>query len=201
MQVVALIHETDGAYSASFPDFPGCTARAMDIDELLVGAAAALVKHVDILVENDREWPQVRSLSRLANDPTFLASSTGAMIALVPLTPGTRAVRLAITFDQSLLAEIDRAAQAAEQSRSDYLAEAARRRLAHDGEEAPRGARWPAARSNESSHNELSTPETGTPVDAQASLKRIREILERLDRPSAATEHIAPLRPAKRTQL
>src|SRR6202022_3232516 len=121
-------------------------------------------KHVHILGENDREWPQVRSLSRLANDPTFLASSTGAMIALVPLTPGTRAVRLAITFDQSLLAEIDRAAQAAEQSRSDYLGEAAQRRLAQDGEEAPRGARWPAARSNESSHNELSTPETGTPV-------------------------------------
>jgi predicted RNase H-like HicB family nuclease len=190
MQVVAVIHERDGAYTAAFPDFPGCTATATDADELMVEAAAALARHVNILIENDQEWPQLRSLSRLANDPAFLASSTGALIALIPYTPGIRAVRLAITFDQTLLAEIDRAAEAAGQSRSDYLAESARQRLARDASDPDEPNFAPRVTTSQPSR-------TKPPADAEASLERIRETLERLDRAPPAPEPIPQLRPAK----
>jgi len=42
MQVVALIQEQNGIYSASFPDFPGCTATANDPDAVIAQAAEAL---------------------------------------------------------------------------------------------------------------------------------------------------------------
>src|ERR1700730_5993805 len=130
MQVVALIHQTNEAYSASFPDFPGCTATAIDPDDIMAKATDVLAQHIRFMIDNGCEWPQPRSLSRLADDPVFLTASAGAMIALIPYTPGTRGVRLTITIDEALLASIDRAAEAVRETRSDYLGEAVRRRLA-----------------------------------------------------------------------
>jgi predicted RNase H-like HicB family nuclease len=130
MQVVTLIHEEDGVFGASFPDFLGCTTVAHDLDAVIAKAAEALAFHVEAMAEDGLALPQVRTLAQLRRDPTFRADSTGAMIALVPYAPPARAVRLNITLDESLLARIDRAAEAGGETRSGYLAGAARRRLA-----------------------------------------------------------------------
>jgi len=129
MQVVALIHEENGVFGASFPDFLGCTTVADSLDAIIPKAAEALAFHVEGLME-DRPLPPVRTLAQLRKDPIFREDSAGAMIALVPYAPPARAARINITLDESLLERVDRAAEAAGETRSGYLAAAARQRLA-----------------------------------------------------------------------
>ncbi|MGH6725503.1 MAG: type II toxin-antitoxin system HicB family antitoxin [Pseudolabrys sp.] len=128
MQAVALIHEEDGAFGVSFPDFPGATTVGRSIEEAIAKAAEALAFHVEGLAE-DGEVPAVRTLSQLRSDPTFNEDAKGAAIAYVPYSPPTKAVRVNMTFDEGLLSRIDTAAQALGETRSGFLAEAARSRM------------------------------------------------------------------------
>ncbi|HML13344.1 MAG TPA: type II toxin-antitoxin system HicB family antitoxin [Xanthobacteraceae bacterium] len=131
MQVVALIHEENGVFGASFPDFLGCTTVADSLDAIIPKAAEALAFHVEGLIE-DGPLPPVRTLAQLRKDPVFREDSAGAMIALVPYAPPARAARINITLDESLLERVDRAAEAAGETRSGFLAAAARQRLASE---------------------------------------------------------------------
>jgi predicted RNase H-like HicB family nuclease len=130
MQVVALIHEENGVFGASFPDFLGCTTVANSLDAIIPKAAEALAFHVEGMVDDGLSLPPVRTLAQLRKDPVFREDSADAMIALVPYTPPARAARINITLDESLLDRVDRAAEAAGETRSGYLAAAARQRLA-----------------------------------------------------------------------
>jgi predicted RNase H-like HicB family nuclease len=184
MHIVALIQEQEGAYRASFPDFPDCTATANDPDAVIAKAGEVLSHQIARIIAEDRELPQVRSLSRLAKDPAFLADSTGLMVALVPYTPGTREVRLEITLDESLIARIDRAADTVGETRSGYLANAARHRLVGDAN-ADSAVAIPLLHSTTHSIEALETERTVSEhdsfADTTASLVCIKEILERLD--------------------
>jgi predicted RNase H-like HicB family nuclease len=137
MQVVALIHEQNGMFGASFPDFLGCTTVADSLDAIMPKAAEALAFHVEGMIEDGLSLPPVRSLTQLRKDPIFREDSADAMIALVPYAPPARAARINITLDESLLERVDRAAEAVGETRSGYLAAAARQRLALEA--APRG--------------------------------------------------------------
>ena len=130
MQVVTLIHEENGVFGASFPDFLGCTTVADSLDAIMPKAAEALAFHVEGMVEDGLALPLVRSLTQLRKDPIFREDSAGAIIALVPYAPPARAARINITLDESLLDRVDRAAEASGETRSGYLAAAARQRLA-----------------------------------------------------------------------
>jgi predicted RNase H-like HicB family nuclease len=132
MQVVTLIHEENGVFGASFPDFLGCITVADSLDAIIPKAAEVLAFHIEGMIEDGLELPPVRTLAQLRNDPVFRADSVGAMIALVPYAPPARAARINITLDESLLARVDRAAEAVGETRSGYLADAARRRLAEE---------------------------------------------------------------------
>ena len=128
MQVIAMIHEENGLYGVSFPDFPGATTVADDLETAVAKAAEMLAFHVEGLAE-DGPVPQVRSLAELNRDPEFREDSKGAVLALVPYTPPSRAVRLNITIEESLLERIDRAAESVGETRSGFLAEAAKQRM------------------------------------------------------------------------
>jgi predicted RNase H-like HicB family nuclease len=134
MQVVAVIHEENGVFGASFPDFLGCTTVAGSLDVIIPKAAEVLAFHVEGMAEDGLPLPPVRSLTQLRKDPIFREDSEGAMIALVPYAPPARAARINITLDESLLERVDRAAEAAGETRSGYLAAAARQRLAVEAE-------------------------------------------------------------------
>jgi predicted RNase H-like HicB family nuclease/predicted transcriptional regulator len=134
MQVVALIHEQNGVFGASFPDFLGCTTVANSLDAIIPKAAEALAFHVEGMAEDGLSLPPVRNLTQLRKDPIVREDSAGAIIALVPYAPPTRATRINITFDESLLDRVDRAAEAAGETRSGYLAAAARQRLASEAD-------------------------------------------------------------------
>ena len=108
-----------------FPGFPGCTTTADTLDAAVAKAAEVLAFHVEGLAEGG-PLPVPRTLEELRKDRQFRA----ALVALVPYAPPARAVRLNITLDESLLTRVDRAAASAGETRSGFLVEAARRRLA-----------------------------------------------------------------------
>jgi predicted RNase H-like HicB family nuclease len=129
-RVVMMIHEEDGAYGASFPDFPGATTVAGDLDALYAKAAEMLAFHVAGMVEDGDEIPALRSLEQLRRDPAFLEDSRGAVIGLVEVELPGKAVRVNISIEESILRRIDRAAEAAGETRSGFLVAAAKARLA-----------------------------------------------------------------------
>jgi predicted RNase H-like HicB family nuclease len=128
MQVVAVIHDENGVYGASFPDFPGCTTVADSADRVIVKAAEVLAFHAEGMAQDGLPLPRIRSLDELRRDPTSARTPRG-IIALVPFTPSTGAVRVNITIEESLLARADRAAAAEGETRSGFIATALRERL------------------------------------------------------------------------
>lgn len=125
----ALVHEEDAIFGISFPDFPGCIATGRTEDEVVRRGTEALAFHVAGMVEDGDSLPVIRGLGDLRDDPVFREESVGAVVVLVPVELPGRAVRLNISMDETLVEAIDRAAKAAGQSRSAFLAEAARRRI------------------------------------------------------------------------
>jgi len=125
----ALVHEEDGTYGVSFPDFPGCVSGGRTLDEALARGQEALAFHIAGIIEDGDPLPLLRSLGELKADPVFVEDSEGAAIAAVPVELPGQAVRVNVSIDERLLESIDRAARAAGQSRSAFLAEAARARI------------------------------------------------------------------------
>lgn len=125
----ALIHEEDGAFGISFPDFPGAVSTGASEEEVLRRGAQALAFHIAGMVEDGDPLPVLRTLAELRADPAFREDAEGAVLAMLPFELPGRAVRLNISLEERLLESVDRAAAAAGQSRSAYLAEAARQRL------------------------------------------------------------------------
>ncbi|MDP4024079.1 type II toxin-antitoxin system HicB family antitoxin [Methylobacterium sp. NEAU 140] len=129
VHVVMLIHTEAGAYGASFPDFPGATTVAGDLDTLYRKAADMLAFHVDGLIADGDPVPVPRPLDALKADPDFRADSAGAMVGLVQVELPGRVVRVTISMEEGLLRQVDRAAEAAGESRSGFLARAAKARM------------------------------------------------------------------------
>ena len=128
-RVVMLVHEEGGAYGASFPDFPGATTVAGDLDTLYRKAAEVLAFHVGGMAEDGDDVPAVRTLDELRRDAAFREDSEGAIIGLVEADLPGKAVRVNVSIEESLLRRIDHAAQASGESRSGFLAQAAKARL------------------------------------------------------------------------
>lgn len=127
--VYALIHEESGAFGISFSDFPGVASGGRTLDEALMRGARTLAFHLESMAQDGDALPRIRALEELRKDRRFRADSKGAVIAAVPLDLPGRAVRVNVTIEERLLQAIDRAAEASGQSRSAYIASAARERL------------------------------------------------------------------------
>lgn len=127
--VYALIHQDEGSYGISFPDFPGCVSGGQSLDEAISRGAETLLFHFAGMVEDRDPLPVLRSLEELKSDPDFVEDAEGAVIAVVPVELPGKAVRVNVSIDEHLLDAIDRAARSAGQSRSAFLADAARARI------------------------------------------------------------------------
>jgi predicted RNase H-like HicB family nuclease len=128
MQAIALIHEEDGVYGVSFPDFPGAITTGSNPDEALAKAAEVLAFHVEGLAE-DGDVPAPRTLAQLKTDPAFVRDAKDATVAFVPYSPPTKSVRVNMTFDEGLLDRVDKVATAMGETRSGFFAKAARARM------------------------------------------------------------------------
>lgn len=124
--------DADSAWGMWFPDMPGCFPAADDFNDLPRVAAEVLRQQVEALESNGRTVAEPRPLAEvMGNRDVRRALKTGATTMLVPLLadPG-RTVRVNVTVERGLLEQIDAAAEARGLTRSGFLAQAAREKIA-----------------------------------------------------------------------
>ncbi len=131
MRYIAFIHkDPDSAYGVSFPDVPGCISAGDTIDEAVRNAVEALSGHIRLLEADGDAIPVPRDFDAIMADPELEEDREGAMTTIIPLVRdrGSTA-RINVSFDLGLLEAIDAAARARKQTRSAFLASAARREI------------------------------------------------------------------------
>ena len=131
MRYIAFIHkEEDSVVGVSFPDFPGCISAGDSLDEALINATEALQGHVQMMEADGDNVPAPRSIDDIMKDGSLVDEREGAIISAVPLVRDRGSTtRINVSLDLGLLEAIDDAARARKQTRSAFLASAARREL------------------------------------------------------------------------
>lgn len=133
MNYVAVIEkEPDSAFGVWFPDVEGCFSAGDTLDEAVVNAATALRQHAEAVESSGRRIPAPRSIDEVRLDEDVAASvEGGAVLFAVPLlSDAGRTVRINISLDKALVDQIDTAASARGLTRSAFLAQAAREKIA-----------------------------------------------------------------------
>jgi predicted RNase H-like HicB family nuclease len=113
------------AWGVVVPDMPGCFSAGDSAEDAFANAVEAIEAHCEILAEDDQEIPTPRPLAQWQADPEF----SGWVWALVDVDVSRfegRAEKINITLPRRLLAKIDRYVKAHGETRSGFLAEAAR---------------------------------------------------------------------------
>jgi predicted RNase H-like HicB family nuclease len=130
--VLAIVDKEGDSYGIHFPDYPGCVSGGKTFDEAVSRGGGALAFHLQGMAEDGDEIhppkPVEAALSAARDD-----ISTGSMPALMEIEFPGRAVRVNISIEEGLLSRVDRAATLNGQSRSAFLADAARVRLRDAG--------------------------------------------------------------------
>ena len=119
--------ENDGGFSVTFPEVPAAITQGDDFEAALLNAIDALETVLEEMIENGQTPPR-------QTDHTKLAKSIvkgGAQAVAVPVSVPGHAIRVNVMLDESLLGRIDREAELRGQSRSGFLAFAAKS-LLHD---------------------------------------------------------------------
>ena len=131
MRYIAFIHKEDNSvFGVSFPDFPGCISAGDSLDEALLNASEALQGHVQMMEADGDHVPGPRSADDIMKDTSLIEEREGAIISAVPLVRDRGSTtRINVSLDLGLLEAIDDAARARKQTRSAFLASAARREL------------------------------------------------------------------------
>ncbi len=131
VRYIAFVHkDPDSAYGVSFPDLPGCFSAGKTMDDAVRNAVEALVGHVRMLEQEGDPVPAPRDFDAIMADPSLAEDRAGAMTTIVPLIRDRgSATRVNVSFDLGLLEAIDAAAQERHQTRSAFLASAARREI------------------------------------------------------------------------
>jgi predicted RNase H-like HicB family nuclease len=131
MRYIAFIHkDPDSVYGVSFPDVPGCISAGDTIDEAVRNGVEALSGHVRMLEADGDPVPAPRDFDAIMNDPELAEDRAGAMTTVIPLVRDRGSTtRINVSFDLGLLEAIDAAATERGQTRSAFLASAARREI------------------------------------------------------------------------
>ncbi len=131
MRYIAFIHkDPDSAYGVSFPDVPGCISAGDTIDDAVHNAVEALSGHFRMLEADGGPVPSPRDFDAIMNDPELAEDRQGAMTTIVPLVRDRgSATRINVSLDLGLLEAINAAARDRGQTRSAFLASAARREI------------------------------------------------------------------------
>lgn len=131
MRYIAFIHkDPDSVYGVSFPDVPGCISAGDTLDEAVRNAVEALSGHVRVLEAEGDPVPAPRDFDAIMADSELAEDREGAMMTVVPLLRDRGSTtRINVSIDLGLLEAIDAAAAARGQTRSAFLASAARREI------------------------------------------------------------------------
>jgi predicted RNase H-like HicB family nuclease len=132
MRYIAFIHkEPNSCYGVSFPDMPGCASAGDTLDEAVANAVDALSGHVRMMDMDGDTVPAPRSLEEIVADPELAEDRQGALLSAIALVKDRgSSTRINVSLDLGLLQAIDDEARSRKQTRSAFLASAARRELA-----------------------------------------------------------------------
>ena len=131
MRFIALVHkDPDSCYGVSFPDVPGCTSAGETLDDAITNAVDALSGHIRLMEADGDVVPSPRTLEDINADPDLAEDMKGAIVSAVPLVRDRGSTtRINVSLDLGLLEAIDGLAKQRSQTRSAFLASAARREL------------------------------------------------------------------------
>jgi predicted RNase H-like HicB family nuclease len=131
MRFVSLVHkDPDSCYGVSFPDVHGCASAGDTLDEALTNAVDALSGHIRSMEADGEVVPAPRTLEAINADPDLVEDMKGAIISAVPLVRDRGSTtRINVSLDLGLLEAIDGLVKQRSQTRSAFLASAARREL------------------------------------------------------------------------
>ena len=131
VRYIAFIHkDPDSIYGVSFPDVPGCISAGDTIDDAVRNAVEALSGHIRMLEADGDSVPSPRDFDAIMNDPELAEDREGDMTTVVPLVRDQgSSTRINVSLDLGLLEAIDAAARERGQTRSAFLASAARREI------------------------------------------------------------------------
>ncbi|RAI36104.1 type II toxin-antitoxin system HicB family antitoxin [Rhodoplanes serenus] len=132
-QYVAIVEkDPDSAFGVWFPDIEGCFSAGETLAEAAANAAVALRQHAESLESAGRTVPPARPLDAVRVDTDVREALTaGAVLIAVPLlSDAGRTVRINVSLDKGLVDQIDDAAAARGLTRSAFLAQAAREKIA-----------------------------------------------------------------------
>ena len=131
MRHIAFIHKDPGScYGVSFPDFPGCTSAGDSLDEAVANGVEALSGHVRMMEADGDVVPVPRTLEEIAEDVSLNEDREGALLSAIALVRDRgSSTRINVSLDLGLLEAIDAEARSRKQTRSAFLASAARREL------------------------------------------------------------------------
>lgn len=126
MRFPVVLHTDDGRhYGVTVPDLPGCFSGGDTIDQALDSVREAIDVHLEGLTEDGTEIPAPGPIADHQVNPEF-ATGIWAVVDVDTMKYEGKAEKLNITLPRRLLAQIDEYAQAHGESRSGFLAEAAR---------------------------------------------------------------------------
>ena len=132
-QYVAVIEkEPDSAFGVWFPDVEGCFSAGDTLEEAVANAAAALRQHTEALESAGRYLAAARDVDGVLRDKDVKAAvKKGAVLFSVPLLADAgRTVRINISLDKGLVDQIDAAASKRGLTRSAFIAQATREKIA-----------------------------------------------------------------------
>lgn len=126
MRFPVVLHTDDGVrFGVTVPDLPGCFSAGDTFDEALDSVVEAIDLHLEGIVEDGGDVPVPRAIAEHRANPDFADGVWAAVEVNVSRFDG-RAEKINITLPRRLLAKIDDYARAHGESRSGFLAEAAR---------------------------------------------------------------------------
>lgn len=125
-----VLKDEDSAYGVVFPDVPGCFSAGDTFEEAARNSAEALRAHVEAASELGRTIPPPRSFDDLLHDPDVSAEARLATVIAVSLPSNDEPVDVSVPLEPQLLDAVDKAAARAGVSRSAFIAEAAREKVA-----------------------------------------------------------------------
>jgi predicted RNase H-like HicB family nuclease len=130
--VAVIEKEPDSAFGVWFPDVEGCFSAGDSLEEAVANAAGALRQHTEALESAGRRLASPRSIDDVLRDKEVRMSvKAGALLFAVPLLADAgRTVRINISLDKALVEQIDTAASRRGLTRSAFIAQATREKIA-----------------------------------------------------------------------
>ena len=126
---IGILDGDDGVWGVRIPDLPGCFGGGGTPEAAITDAISAASEWAKIILNDTAELPRARTLSEiLATGEIDIAAGESSVIIPLVVDSG-RPVRANLSIDGGLLATIDAEARRRGQTRSAFIASAAREKI------------------------------------------------------------------------